>query len=285
MLAGHAHLLQMSDGSVLATTKRGRDWDLAHSSVSDTIKRARDEVTNYMDLTARGGHDPPPKRPTEHLTQQLRVLEARGPANTAPRPDNQFGDQCVVPAFTQIEKIRKVTDLCEYIAITEPREQAAAATAISFARRRQVQTREAQAVLKRLREEKQEEERAAEDARQAEEEARLRAAEAARLEEARLAAESPETKQCRLLFAEIVRRNRSQLCPCPSPLLLPLSRLTNGPPQDEDGGGTLDREEIRKLAKRLGKRLTESKLDEAMGEMDSDASGEVDFDVRQHYRQ
>jgi len=262
-----------------------------------------------------------------------------------------------VPAFTQIEKIRKVTDLCEYIAITEPREQAAAATAISFARRRQVQTREAQAVLKRLREEKQEEERAAEEARQviptpshvldrispifcpvfsrflrvftasprrfqraasrnpgprnggtstktrelrpsfdapdanqrinwqAEEEARLRAAEAARLEEARLAAESPETKQCRLLFAEIVRRNRSQLCPCPSPLLLPLSRLTIGPPQDEDGGGTLDREEIRKLAKRLGKRLTESKLDEAMGEMDSDASGEVDFDVRQHYRQ
>ena len=143
-----------------------RDWDLAHSSVSDTIKRARDEVTNYMDLTARGGHDPPPKRPTEHLTHQLRVLEARGPANTAPRPDNQFGDQCVVPAFTQIEKIRKVTDLCEYIAITEPREQAAAATAISFARRRQVQTREAQAVLKRLREEKQEEERAAEEARQ-----------------------------------------------------------------------------------------------------------------------
>lgn len=47
----------------------------------------------------------------------------------------------------------------------------------------------------------------------------------------------------------------------------------------------MDREEIRKLAKRLGKRLTESKLDEAMGEMDSDASGEVDFDVRQHYRQ
>ena len=252
---------------------------MAHSSVSDTIKRARDEVTNYMDLTARGGHDPPPKRPTEHLTHQLRVLEARGPANTAPRPDNQFGDQCVVPAFTQIEKIRKVTDLCEYIAITEPREQAAAATAISFARRRQVQTREAQAVLKRLREEKQEEERAAEEARQAAEEARLRAAEAARLEEARLAAESPETKQCRLLFAEIVRRNRSQLCPCPSS---PLDKWTS---QDEDGGGTLDREEIRKLAKRLGKRLTESKLDEAMGEMDSDASGEVDFDVRQHYRQ
>ena len=47
----------------------------------------------------------------------------------------------------------------------------------------------------------------------------------------------------------------------------------------------MDREEIRKLAKRLGKRLTESKLDEAMGEMDSDASGEVDFDVRQHYSQ
>ena len=91
-----------------------------------------------------------------------------------------------------------------------------------------MQTREAQAVLKRLREEKQEEERAAEEARQAEEEARLRAAEAVRLEEARLAAESPETKQCRLLFAEIVRRNRSQLCPCPSPLLLPLSRLTTG---------------------------------------------------------
>ena len=223
VLAGHAHLLQMSDGSVLATTKRGRDWDLAHSSVSDTIKRARDEVTNYMDLTARGGHDPPPKRPTEHLTHQLRVLEARGPANTAPRPDNQFGDQCVVPAFTQIEKIRKVTDLCEYIAITEPREQAAAATAISFARRRQVQTREAQAVLKRLREEKQEEERAAEEARQAAEEARLRAAEAARLEEARLAAESPETKQCRLLFAEIVRRNRSL-----SFARIPPPPLTNG---------------------------------------------------------
>ena len=86
-----------------------------------------------------------------------------------------------------------------------------------------------------------------------------------------------------------LRRDRAaqplSALPVSLPPLAPVVQTDNWASQDEDGGGTLDREEIRKLAKRLGKRLTESKLDEAMGEMDSDASGEVDFDVRQHYRQ
>ena len=44
---------------------------------------------------------------------------------------------------------------------------------------------------------------------------------------------------------------------------------------DEDGGGALDREEIRILAKRLGKKLSNDKLDAAMAEMDEDGNGDV----------
>ena len=47
---------------------------------------------------------------------------------------------------------------------------------------------------------------------------------------------------------------------------------------DADHGGTLDREEIRNLARSMGNQLTEGLLDLAMSEMDEDGSGEVDFD-------
>eukprot|EP01046_Picozoa_sp_COSAG06_P095685 COSAG06_NODE_41798_length_387_cov_1.562500_2_plen_64_part_01 len=62
------------------------------------------------------------------------------------------------------------------------------------------------------------------------------------LEALRKQAESPTTLEARALFDEI----------------------------DEDGGGTLDREEIRLLARRLGKKLSDSKLSDAMAEMDGD---------------
>jgi Ca2+-binding EF-hand superfamily protein len=63
-------------------------------------------------------------------------------------------------------------------------------------------------------------------------------------------ADSPRTAEARQLFDEI----------------------------DADRGGTLDRSEIKQLAKRLGKRLSEKQLHEAMMEMDADGSGEVAFD-------
>ena len=47
---------------------------------------------------------------------------------------------------------------------------------------------------------------------------------------------------------------------------------------DEDGGGTLDRDEIKQLAKRLGKKISEKQLSEAMLEMDADGSGDVCFE-------
>ena len=46
---------------------------------------------------------------------------------------------------------------------------------------------------------------------------------------------------------------------------------------DVDGGGTLDREEIRKAATVLGKIFTSQELDEAMDVMDKLGTGEVDF--------
>ena len=79
------------------------------------------------------------------------------------------------------------------------------------------------------------------------------AAAQARAEEISL--ESPRTKEARALFEEI----------------------------DEDGGGTLDREEIRTLARRLGKKINNRKLDEAMAEMDADGSGEVEFEEFLHW--
>jgi hypothetical protein len=47
---------------------------------------------------------------------------------------------------------------------------------------------------------------------------------------------------------------------------------------DSDEGGTLDRDEVRDLARSLGNQLTEAQLDQAMAEMDEDGSGEVDFE-------
>ena len=47
---------------------------------------------------------------------------------------------------------------------------------------------------------------------------------------------------------------------------------------DKDGGGLLDREEIRALCKNLGSEPSESELDDMMKNMDSDGSGEVDFE-------
>ena len=46
---------------------------------------------------------------------------------------------------------------------------------------------------------------------------------------------------------------------------------------DVDGGGTLDRAEIRKAGTVLGKIFTSQELDEAMGVMDKLGTGEVDF--------
>lgn len=47
---------------------------------------------------------------------------------------------------------------------------------------------------------------------------------------------------------------------------------------DEDGSGTLEREEIDMLAKEMDTPLTERELDVAMATMDADGSGEVDFE-------
>jgi hypothetical protein len=46
---------------------------------------------------------------------------------------------------------------------------------------------------------------------------------------------------------------------------------------DEDASGQLDREEVKNLALRLGKTMSETDVDIAMHEMDTDRSGEVDF--------
>ena len=46
---------------------------------------------------------------------------------------------------------------------------------------------------------------------------------------------------------------------------------------DVDGGGTLDIDEVRQLGEKLGFVFTEKELQIAMGQMDEDGSGEVDF--------
>ena len=46
---------------------------------------------------------------------------------------------------------------------------------------------------------------------------------------------------------------------------------------DADGGGSLDRGEIKTLAKSMGAKLTDEELNHALAEMDSDGGGEVDF--------
>ena len=299
--AGHAHLLNMSDGSVLKTGKKSREWDLAHSSVSDTISRARDEISKMMEKgenTHRfNGLDHPPRRPTEHLQFQLQALQNRGPANTAPRPTNQFGHQCVVPAFTQIEKIKKITDLCEFITITEPMQQEAAAAAIARAGQNMRKRREANSLMAVMRAEVAQRQKIADEKLAKEQAAAAAEAEAARLEALWRAAESPDTKEvrnqllatCYLLLATCYLLLASlPACYLPACYLLPvlpLQLLTKllcvvqarglFEQIDEDGGGTLDREEIRILAKRLGKRLSDEKLDAAMAQMDEDGNGDV----------
>ena len=47
---------------------------------------------------------------------------------------------------------------------------------------------------------------------------------------------------------------------------------------DEDGSGTLDRDEVAKLSHNLGKALTAAELDEAMKSMDADGNNSVDLD-------
>lgn len=47
---------------------------------------------------------------------------------------------------------------------------------------------------------------------------------------------------------------------------------------DVDGSGTLDRDEVAVLARRLGHDLTDKQLDRAMSEMDADGDGTVDFE-------
>eukprot|EP01050_Picozoa_sp_SAG11_P012878 SAG11_NODE_1463_length_4863_cov_15.348657_1_plen_378_part_00 len=54
---------------------------------------------------------------------------------------------------------------------------------------------------------------------------------------------------------------------------------------DLDNSGTIDREELRKLASDLGHTLDEAGLDSAMNEMDFDGSGEVDLAEFQHWWQ
>jgi hypothetical protein len=252
--SGVGQLLRVSDGRVLRSVTKQSEWQLAHDSVSETIRRAREEMEDFVRLgdkvnAIRGyhvrNHNVPQTR-AEVLSFKMAKLRKRGPANVAPRPDNQFGSQCVVPAFTQIEQIATVVNTVEglleeakanEIRLAEQKDHAIL-TVQSLARAKQ-----ARKIVDELRAEQEERDRLAALERQREEEARL-------AEQARLAAESPTTKNCRLMFNEM----------------------------DEDGSGELDRDEIKLLARRLGKRLSKSELDAAMAEMDADGSGEVDFD-------
>ncbi len=46
---------------------------------------------------------------------------------------------------------------------------------------------------------------------------------------------------------------------------------------DVDGGGTLDRSEVRQLCKKLGRKLTDADVDELIEKMDSDGNGAIEF--------
>lgn len=46
---------------------------------------------------------------------------------------------------------------------------------------------------------------------------------------------------------------------------------------DVDGGGTLDRNEVRQLCKNLGRELTDADVDGLIEKMDSDGSGTIEF--------
>merc|ERR1719223_1020173 len=52
---------------------------------------------------------------------------------------------------------------------------------------------------------------------------------------------------------------------------------------DEDGSGTLDREEVRSLVEMAGQTFTEAELDAAMTELDPSGDGQVDFDEFKKY--
>eukprot|EP01046_Picozoa_sp_COSAG06_P102124 COSAG06_NODE_48280_length_333_cov_0.858974_1_plen_96_part_01 len=47
---------------------------------------------------------------------------------------------------------------------------------------------------------------------------------------------------------------------------------------DADGGGSLDRGEVARMAEKMGAAMSEHELDAAMAEMDEDGSGDVSFD-------
>merc|ERR1711939_842822 len=47
---------------------------------------------------------------------------------------------------------------------------------------------------------------------------------------------------------------------------------------DEDGEGTIGREELGQLLEALGENLTPPEVDEMMAEVDEDGSGQIDFD-------
>jgi calmodulin len=47
---------------------------------------------------------------------------------------------------------------------------------------------------------------------------------------------------------------------------------------DADGSGTISRSELKKLMKSLGQKLSDAELDAMMDEVDTDKSGEIDFD-------
>ena len=257
--AGYGQLLQLSDGMVLHSGKRKAQWNQVHNGVSDTICRARNELADYAELGAKclgkDIHNQPiysvrnhgvPQTRQETLNFVLTKIDARGPANVAPRPDNQFGHQCVVPAFTQIDRINAavncVVGQIEQSKLDEEKRRQEKNYAIkrvqAIVRTRAARQRVSRMKFENLVFEKQQQEKRAEEQRQAD------------VEAARRAAESPDTRQCRLLFEET----------------------------DDDNSGLLDRAEIKTLAKRLGKRLSKAQLDGAMQEMDADNSGEVDFD-------
>jgi Ca2+-binding EF-hand superfamily protein len=46
---------------------------------------------------------------------------------------------------------------------------------------------------------------------------------------------------------------------------------------DKDGGGTISRDELKKLMETLGVKALEEQLDQMMSEVDVDGSGDIDF--------
>ena len=71
---------------------------------------------------------------------------------------------------------------------------------------------------------------------------------------------------------------RSSVAPSPGPVTSREQLMELFNEIDADGGGTLDRQEIKQLADKLGVAMTKRELDQAMAEMDKDGGGEVDFE-------